>query len=56
MKMLNNENSGWALTEMICTLVVMAVITICAFWGFVDLRFKYFAVKIINPSFAISLG
>lgn len=48
MKMLNNENSGWALTEMICTLVVMAVITICAFWGFVDLRFKYFAVKMTD--------
>lgn len=48
MKMLRNENSGWTLTEMICTLVVMAVITICAFWGFTDLRFKYFAVQMTD--------
>lgn len=48
LKLKNGEDSGWALTETICTLVVMAVITICAFWGFVDLRFKYFSVKMTD--------
>ena len=45
---MNKENSGWALTEMICTLVVMAVITIGAFWGYRDLRFKYYSVKMTD--------
>ena len=45
---MDKENTGWALTETICTLVVMAVITICAFWGYSDLRFKYQAVKITD--------
>lgn len=46
--LIDGENKGWALTEMICTLVVMAVITICAFWGYVDLRFKYYSVKMTD--------
>ena len=45
---MNKENGGWVLTEMICTLVVMAIITIGAFWGYRDLRFKYYSVKMTD--------
>lgn len=48
MEIVMDENKGWALTETICTLIVMAVITIGAFWGYRDLRFKYLAVKITD--------
>ena len=46
--MYNTENKGWTLTEMVCTLIVMAVLTIGALWGYKDLRFKYHEVKITD--------
>lgn len=45
---MKENNSGWTLTEMICTLIVVAVITIGGFWGYKDLRFKYNVVKMTD--------
>lgn len=46
--MASDNNNGWTMTEMICSLVVMAVITIGGLWGFKDLRFKYHTVKMTD--------
>lgn len=46
--MLKDENNGLSLIEMICTLVVMAVITIAAFLGFSSLYFKYRLVQMTD--------
>lgn len=45
---MKENNNGWTLTEMICTLIVVAVITIGGFWGYKDLRFKYNVVKMTD--------
>lgn len=45
---MKENNDGWTLTEAICVLVVMAVITIGGFRGYSDLKFKYDVVKMTN--------
>ncbi|MBQ8482145.1 MAG: hypothetical protein IJ532_06395 [Alphaproteobacteria bacterium] len=45
---MRNNEYGWTLTEMICTLVVMAIITIGGFWGYRDVMYRYKTVKMAD--------
>lgn len=45
---MKNNEYGWTLTEMICTLVVMAVITIGGFWSYREAIYKYKTVKMTD--------
>lgn len=45
---MRNNEYGWTLTEMICTLVVMAIITIGGFWSYCAAMCKYKTVKMTD--------
>ena len=45
---MKSNESGWVLTEMICTLIVVAIITIGGFWGYVTAMQKYKTVKMTD--------
>lgn len=45
---IKDGNRGWTQTEMICSLVVMAIISIGAFWGYEIAHFKYRIIKMTS--------
>ena len=45
---MKNNEYGWTLTEMICTLVVIALITIISFYGYVEAMHRYKTVKMTD--------